>query len=163
MQLKKHFRITAIIVGVLLALSLLIVACAKTADEGGDVGSEAGDFQLIDDSRAALIVVEGTNAGPDAAHRFLAHIHLLANQLLAVRMIPRLSNAAHADVELRKTLLRRQHRWLHRGMSRCLLGLELEHARSEGRAPDRLVALHAHEVGGQRLHAFDGGEGGLDE
>lgn len=62
MQLKKHFRITAIIVGVLLALSLLIVACAKTADEGGDAGSEAGNFQLIDDSRAALIVVEGTNA-----------------------------------------------------------------------------------------------------
>lgn len=62
MQLKKTFRLTAVLIVLLLAISLLVVACSKGGDDnGGDTPATENAFELIDNDRAALIVVEGTN------------------------------------------------------------------------------------------------------
>lgn len=47
-----------------------------------------------------LSAVVGAQAGGDAARRALAHVHLLAKQLVRLLVRPRALDAAHADLQL---------------------------------------------------------------
>ena len=62
MQLKKTFRLTAVLIVLLLAISLLVVACSKGGDDnGGDTPATENAFELIENDREAVRVVEGRN------------------------------------------------------------------------------------------------------